>query len=104
MARDKNGKLTYEMKSPGDAWWDHVEKHHGASAFTPTYLKPDERGAGVRTIEKGMAELEKKFANHEQGMEKALQMHVDKLMRKDKGKGKEMEKKKEKVKDITLSR
>lgn len=55
-----------EIKSPGDAWMDHIEKHHGASAVTPAYLKPEEKGAGVRAIEKRMAELEKNIDGKEQ--------------------------------------
>lgn len=99
-----------EIKSPGDAWMDHVEKHHGASAATPGYLKPEEKGAGVQAVEKKMAELEQKFGEHEEGMEKALQKHVDTLMGKDKEQGKEQEKGKEhekvqeQKKDIKLSR
>ncbi|CAN5819396.1 hypothetical protein BH10BAC2_BH10BAC2_27060 [soil metagenome] len=38
MPRDKNGKITYEMKSVGDAFQDHLEKHHNVSAVTPVWL------------------------------------------------------------------
>ena len=36
-------KMTYEMKSVGDAWMDHVEKHHNADAATPSYLAYQEQ-------------------------------------------------------------
>lgn len=36
-------KMTYEMKSVGDAWMDHVQKHHNADAVTPSYLAYQEQ-------------------------------------------------------------
>lgn len=92
MAKDKDGKLTYEMKSPGDAWMDHVEKHHGASAVTPAYLKPEEKSGAVRSIEKRMVELQKRM----DGSEKEQAPDVSKPNEK----GKE----KERGKQIGLSR
>lgn len=38
MARDAKGRITYEMKSVGDAFQDHLEKHHNISAVTPVWL------------------------------------------------------------------
>lgn len=80
-----------EIKSPGDAWMDHVEKHHGASAVTPAYLKPEEKGAGVQAIEKKMAELQKQMDGQEAN--KSQNKEVDP------GKFQEQIKEQEKVKD-----
>lgn len=40
MATDRNGKLTFEMVSPGEAWNNFVNSKEGnnAAAVTPTYL------------------------------------------------------------------
>ena len=45
-------KLTFEMKSPGDAWMDHVEKNHNASAANPVT---------VETSNKKLTDLEKRL-------------------------------------------
>lgn len=71
-----------EIKSPGDAWMDHVEKQHGASAATPGYLKPEEKGAGVKAIETKMAELQKRMDKQEPGKEPEVTKHQEKLKEK----------------------
>ena len=38
MARDAKGRVTYEMVSPGQAFQEHLEKHHNVSAVTPAWL------------------------------------------------------------------
>ena len=45
-------KMTYEMKSVGDAWMDHVEKHHNTSAITPAYLSDHNQQNNSENISK----------------------------------------------------
>ena len=75
MKYDKDQKkMTYEMKSPGDAWMDHVEKHHNASAVTPAYLAPKEK-AKSNKIEDKIAEFKK---SQEQGKSETISFTVEK--------------------------
>ena len=38
MARDAKGRIAFEMVSPGEAFQQHLEKHHNVSAVTPVWL------------------------------------------------------------------
>lgn len=55
MAKDANGKLTYEMKSPGEAWMDHVNNQLNAKAVTPEYLKESDKDLKKAATFKQMA-------------------------------------------------
>jgi hypothetical protein len=48
-------KMTYEMKSVGDAWMDHVEKHHNASAATPSYLAYQDQQKSSENVDKSQS-------------------------------------------------
>ncbi len=81
MATDKNGKLTYQMTSPGDAWNNFVnsKEGHNAAAVTPSYL---EGGQNPRpSIE---ARLDNKRKEMDGGKEPDKNVEMDKPKEKDK--------------------
>jgi hypothetical protein len=56
MPRDANGKITYEMKSVGDAFQEHLEKHHNVSAVTPVWLE----GGATKKNQQKLSNLKRK--------------------------------------------
>lgn len=90
MATDKNGKLTFQIKSPGEAWMDHVNNDLNAKAVTPAYLEPNTaKGPGVARINKCIQEL--KEQQNGAAVDKARSKMVQKdsqetIMNKDKDK------------------
>jgi hypothetical protein len=74
-------KIKPEIKSPGDAWMDHVEKHHNASAATPAYLDPSkQKGENVSKFQKLLKEVEKEndMAAIDKSRGKAIDKDLDK--------------------------
>ena len=75
--KDKNGKLTYQMTSPGQAWMDYVnsKEGHNAAAVTPVYLEPQQNKRP--DIEKRITEMEKNVVKKNIEVDKAIGKHIE---------------------------
>ncbi len=71
-------KLKPEIKSVGDAWMEHVQKHHNADAVTPSYLKYSDKKIKPQEAKKTVSKLKQSALKEKAIQPQCLNKEMDK--------------------------